>query len=247
MSIPESPFSDLEWSPRGDEIGFTAVDTAADETDALRLNLATFATQSLTIDPDENTAAPAWAPDAADLAFLSDLGGGPQGYEIWTMHRDGTAREQILNTGARKFGVDWSPDRSKLIFAAWEVGCTSNCDAGLYLMNPDGSGTVPLTNTAASELGPDWQPVVGPPPAGLSAAAGRDAHERAPGARVRTMHRTHRHARCAARVRIVRLAGADLAPPDDRVAGRERRRREISRLGPVRREAGEQRNGGERG
>ena len=74
--------------------------------------------QSLTIDPDENTAAPAWAPDADDLAFLSDLGGGPQGYEIWTMHRDGTAREQILNTGARKFGVDWSPDRSKLVFSS---------------------------------------------------------------------------------------------------------------------------------
>ena len=32
------------------------------------------------------------------------------------------------------------------------------------------------------------------------------------------------HARCAARVRIVRLAGPDLAAPDDRVARRERRR-----------------------
>ena len=102
LSIPESPFSDLEWSPRGDEIGFTAADTAAGETDAMLLHLATFATPSLTIDPDENTAAPAWAPDANDLAFLSDLGGGPQGYEIWTMHRDGTAREQILRHGRQE-------------------------------------------------------------------------------------------------------------------------------------------------
>jgi Tol biopolymer transport system component len=157
--------SDYEWSPRGDEIGYTIDHTDVGETDAALLDLKPpGGNQFLTIDPDEVTAAPAWSPDGGGLAFLSDLG--VVDYEVWTMNRDGTNREQITNTGAERFGVEWSPDDSKLVLSSGEVGCSGTCDAGLYLVNPDGSGISTLINTASSETSPDWQPVVGPPPAG---------------------------------------------------------------------------------
>ena len=211
------------------------------------LHLQSLGLQLLTIDPDETSAAPSWSPDGDALALLSDLG--VVDYESLDdeSRRDRRA-SRSTNTGAKQNGVDWSPDGSKLVLSQRrDVGCSSNCDAGLYLMNPDGSGLVTLVNTAVVRDQPGLAARGGCTATGLPPPAGRDSHERAAGARVRTMHRTHRHARCPARVRIVRLAGADLAAPDDRVAGRERRRREISRLGPVRREAGEQRDGGERG
>jgi Tol biopolymer transport system component len=155
---------DLEWSPLGDEVGFTRSDLDVGETDAVLLRLHTQGLQLLTIDPDETSAAPAWSPDGDSLALLSDLG--VVDYEVWTTNRAGTTREQITNTGAEQNGVDWSPDGTKLVLSSGVVGCSGNCDAGLYVMNPDGSGLVTLVDTPSSEASPDWQPTVGAPPPG---------------------------------------------------------------------------------
>ncbi len=161
---------DLEWSPLGDEIGFTLSDLDISETDAVLLHLQSHSLQLLTIDPDETSAAPSWSPDAEALALLSDLG--VVDYEVWITNRAGTTREQITNTGAKQNGVEWSPDGTKLVLSSGMVGCSSNCDAGLYVMNPDGSGLVTLVNTPSSETSPDWQPVVGAPPPGYARPRG---------------------------------------------------------------------------
>jgi Tol biopolymer transport system component len=158
-------FRDLEWSPRGDELGFTMDHPDVGETDAVLLDLRpSGGLEVLTIDPDETSAAPSWSPDAGRLAVLSDLG--VVDYEVWTMNRDGTGREQITNSGAKQFGLEWSPDGSKLVLSSGEVGCSGDCDAGLQLMNPDGSGSTMLVDTASSEISPDWQPAMGALPPG---------------------------------------------------------------------------------
>ncbi|MDH3676003.1 MAG: hypothetical protein OES12_10960, partial [Anaerolineae bacterium] len=44
-------------------------------------------------DPQYNSAAPAWAPDGAHLAFLTDRTGS---WEIWVMEADGSGQRPLL-------------------------------------------------------------------------------------------------------------------------------------------------------
>ncbi len=59
--------------------------------------------------------APAWSPDGASLAYLSDREGTPQ---IWVRRLDSTAGRRITRLEAPPLTVAWSPDGKSLAFTA---------------------------------------------------------------------------------------------------------------------------------
>ncbi|MGE5250745.1 MAG: TolB family protein [Bacteroidota bacterium] len=74
------------------------------------------------------------------------------GQYIFTINVDGTGRTNLLTTG-RNFSPRWSPDGSRVVFAAGELGKLE-----IYLMNADGSGQTQLTSTGKDNLKPVWTP-----------------------------------------------------------------------------------------
>src|SRR4030042_989106 len=86
--------------------------------------------------------APAWSPDGAKIAFLSNRDGN---VEIYVMNADGSAQTNITNNEA--------PDSSKIAFVSNRDG-----NAEIYVMNADGSDQVNLTNSASLDWGPAWSP-----------------------------------------------------------------------------------------
>ena len=72
------------------------------------------APRRLTDGPWRDTA-PAWSPDGASLAFLSDRDGSPQ---IWVRRLDSGADRRITSLPASPLTVAWSPDGASLAFTA---------------------------------------------------------------------------------------------------------------------------------
>ena len=58
---------------------------------------------------------PAWSPDGASIAFLSDRDGAPQ---IWVRRLDSTADRRITSLETPPLTVAWSPDGASLAFTA---------------------------------------------------------------------------------------------------------------------------------
>lgn len=94
---------------------------------------------------------PAWSPDGARLAFVSNRTGDR---DIWVMNADGTHLENITRTpAADEWTPAWSPDGSSIAFA-------SNRDGNweLYIAQADGSGVQRITWHEGPDYSPDWSP-----------------------------------------------------------------------------------------
>jgi hypothetical protein len=160
-----APMSDIEWSPRGDEIALTTEEGVPFTSDA-RSAIAIVTTvpyptstyRSITSNAG-NASGPAWSPDRTQLVFLEQARdpdtGDPIGFrQIYKINADGTGRTPLTSDAVDKEQVEWSPEGTKLVFSKGD----------LWLMNPDGTSQTQLTTTSAIERHPDWQPVVPPPP-----------------------------------------------------------------------------------
>ncbi len=76
-------------------------------------------------------------------------------YQIYTVNPDGSAVQQITNTGKDNFSPAWSPDGTKIAFASRR----DSLFLEIYVMNADGSNAVRLTNNATTEdFEPAWSP-----------------------------------------------------------------------------------------
>ncbi len=100
---------------------------------------------------DINSSEPqiSWSPDGHWLLFAS-----PDGH-LTKVRPDGTERSLInvdLPTGSYVYSPAWSPDGSRIIFAAWHEGDTTD----LWTTNADGTDARRLTNDAASEDSISW-------------------------------------------------------------------------------------------
>lgn len=96
--------------------------------------------------------APAWSPDGARIAFISDRSGSA---DLWVMDVDGGNPVNLTNDEAKDHSPAWSPDGQWIAFASlrntlyWE----------LYVMAADGSDVQRLTWWEdASDLYPSWSP-----------------------------------------------------------------------------------------
>ena len=95
---------------------------------------------------------PAWSPDGARIAFVSDRDGND---EIYVMNADGSGVRRLTNNSAndRYWYPAWSPDGARIAFTSSRDG-----NEDIYVMNADGSGVRRLTNNFADDWVPAWSP-----------------------------------------------------------------------------------------
>lgn len=159
------PTTDIEWSPRGDEIAFAFYDYYGGykNVNIWPVGGGSNSNRGLgTYDPGRIQYAPAWSPDGAEVGVVRDTLP-PSSPEIDAVDADGTARRQLTDNDVEEYGLDWSPDGQRIVYSGQEPGCADDCNPELHVMNADGTGRVRLTNTAAAEADPDWQPLIDPP------------------------------------------------------------------------------------
>ncbi|MBM4131007.1 hypothetical protein FJ250_08255 [bacterium] len=102
--------------------------------------------RNLTATPGVREMTPAWSPDGAQLAWLSDRSGE---YEIWLAPADGRVEARQLTTGATtyKTGLGWSPDGKHLAV----------CDAAMNLWLVDaGSGAMKKVDQSTTGEINEW-------------------------------------------------------------------------------------------
>ena len=116
---------------------------------------------------------PAWSPDGARIAFVSERDGNE---EIYLMNPDGTSLQRLTHNEAEDWYPAWSPDGKRIAFSSsrdaavlGQGGAVSDQggavpDPGgsqeIYVMNADGSNPQRLTNNQAEDWGPAWRPSI---------------------------------------------------------------------------------------
>lgn len=93
-------------------------------------------------------AKPTWSPDAAVIAFCSDV---TDNWDIWTMTAEGTALTQVTADTRNQIDPCFSPDGKWLAYISNEGG---NYD--LWIMKADGTAPTQLTSDTSEEATPCW-------------------------------------------------------------------------------------------
>ena len=96
---------------------------------------------------------PAWSPDGRLVAFVRDQDPARDPDGLWTMDRNGRAKEKVFESKAIR-AFDWSPDGSRIVLSAYDSGKTE-----LYIVDVRTKEVDPLTDTAQEDEGePSWSP-----------------------------------------------------------------------------------------
>jgi hypothetical protein len=147
-NLTPGPAGELDpaWSPDGSRIAYSS--TQSGQWRIWVMNQDGSGKTQLSPDPVERNyvdTSPAWSPDGSKIAWHRDrAGGGLNG--IYIMDSDGANPHRVVCCGAL-YGLDYSPDGTKLLFA-------SSFDGYLYISNADGTAPVKVA------LGgmPSWSP-----------------------------------------------------------------------------------------
>jgi Tol biopolymer transport system component len=100
---------------------------------------------------------PTWSPDGSRIAYHRHVGGGPEGYEVFTVPASGGAEMQLTQNEAADYQPTWSPDGARLAFVSERDG-----NPEIYTMDAATGGNLQrITNDPAADVSPDW----GSPPA----------------------------------------------------------------------------------
>jgi Tol biopolymer transport system component len=155
--VTNHPWADIApaWSPDGTRIAFESERADiyvnpeiyvmnADGSDVARL--------TNNEDPSfEYDGQPAWSPDGARIAFVSNRDGNP---EIYLMSADGTGLVRLTDNPAKDDSPAWSPDGMHIAFVSDRDDPLLNDE--IYVMSADGSHQTRLTNNPATDSGPTW-------------------------------------------------------------------------------------------
>jgi len=95
---------------------------------------------------------PAWSPDGAKIAFISNRDGAPL---IYVMNADGSGVAKLPGTLPYDVYPAWSPDGGRIAFSS----STRTGTSVLFMMNVDGTGLVRLTDhRCGDDIMPAWSP-----------------------------------------------------------------------------------------
>ena len=137
-----------DFSPDGSKILFNSRPAGATNFDLFTINPDGTGMVQLTSGP-ANEVNPAWSPDGAHIVFTSDLTGVGQ---VYVMDADGSDQVQLTFDDAWKDQVpDWSPDGSKIAYAAGDPG-------DILVMNADGSNQHTIVGGPTDDFGSAWSP-----------------------------------------------------------------------------------------
>ena len=146
------------WSPDGNQIAFTATNSAANGPYQLWIMDGDGNNQHLLLDDDPSYAdyVPSFSPDGRHIVFSRC---GPINCAIYRINRDGRDLKAITPFNSDRDIFDWfpaySPDGNTIAFTSyWRDGLTE----AVYLMNADGSGIHSFTPPALGGYTPDWSP-----------------------------------------------------------------------------------------
>jgi Tol biopolymer transport system component len=101
---------------------------------------------------------PSVSPDGTEIAFNDDRDGDD---EVYVINADGSNLRQLTNNTTQDYGVNWSPDGSRIAFARERSGTANHGDAGngnVYVMDADGSHQIRLTMHGNDDFYPIWSP-----------------------------------------------------------------------------------------
>jgi len=92
---------------------------------------------------------PAWSPDGAKIAFVTDRDGHK---EIYIMDANGSNQTRLTYNQYDDVEPDWSPDGSKMVFSSDRSGSYD-----IYVMKADGDNQIRLTYEGSNERAPAWR------------------------------------------------------------------------------------------
>jgi TolB protein len=137
-----------DFSPDGSRILFTNAAIGSSNADLYVIGVDGTGLVQLTTDP-ANDVLGAFSPDGRQIVFASDRSGVGQ---IYVMDANGDNTTQLTFDDAWKDQVpDWSPDSSKIAYAAGDPG-------DILVMNADGSDQHTIVGGPTDDFGSAWSP-----------------------------------------------------------------------------------------
>jgi Tol biopolymer transport system component len=138
-----------DFSPDGSRIVFNGRLPGATNDDVFSVNPDGNGLLQLTSGPGNDLFA-AYSPDGSKIAFVSDRTGLPQ---VWVMDADGSDQTQLTFDALAKDQLpDWSPDGTKIAYAACEAACD------IWVMDADGTDQQIAIGGPTDDFGPAWSP-----------------------------------------------------------------------------------------
>ncbi len=140
------------WAPSGDRLAFRSFRTGL-QGDIWTMDDEGGDLVNLTPDPlpaitDERH--PAWSPDGARIAYISNAGGN---LDLWTMAADGSDKQRLVTTMDLEAEPSWSPDGATIAYRQ-----SSNVTGSdIHLIAANGGTSVPLA-LAGEQRMPTWTP-----------------------------------------------------------------------------------------